>query len=84
MAGFVASQLCPQLIFVPCDFKLYIEASRSIMDILRQYGETSPASLDEACKFKRRTHFRWLIRIENRHLSDGLLQARESHTGRSR
>lgn len=53
MAGFVAKKLCPELIFVPLDFKLYVEASRTIMDVLRQYGETSPASLDEACELHR-------------------------------
>ncbi|KAM0791793.1 hypothetical protein ACM66B_004056 [Microbotryomycetes sp. NB124-2] len=48
MAGFVAKQLCPHLIFVKPDFSLYTSASKAIMNILRQYGELSPASLDEA------------------------------------
>ncbi|KAK4050692.1 hypothetical protein OIV83_003418 [Microbotryomycetes sp. JL201] len=48
MAGFVAKKLCPHLIFVKPDFSLYTSASKSIMNILRQYGELSPASLDEA------------------------------------
>ncbi|KAK4055057.1 hypothetical protein OIO90_003398 [Microbotryomycetes sp. JL221] len=48
MAGFVAKRLCPHIIFVKPDFSLYTSASKSIMNILKQYGELSPASLDEA------------------------------------
>lgn len=48
MAGFVAKKLCPHLKFVKLDFALYTSCSKSIMKILGQYGEISPASLDEA------------------------------------
>jgi nucleotidyltransferase/DNA polymerase involved in DNA repair len=65
MAGFVAKKLCPELIFVPLDFKLYVEASKTIMDVLRQYGETSPASLDEACKRNRAPFLKGSARVDS-------------------
>lgn len=50
-AGFVAKKLCPHLLFVPLNFPLYTAASKEIFTILRQYGDMSPASLDEACVY---------------------------------
>ena len=50
MAGFVARKLCPELLFVKPDFPLYVDASKEIFAILAQYGDMSPASLDEACQ----------------------------------
>lgn len=48
MAGYIATKLCPHLIFVEPDFTKYQAASKSIMDILRHYDPNlSPASLDE-------------------------------------
>ncbi|KAI9606995.1 hypothetical protein KEM48_001665 [Puccinia striiformis f. sp. tritici PST-130] len=48
MAGYIASKLCPHLIFVEPDFKKYQAASDSIMNILRQYDPNlAPNSLDE-------------------------------------
>ncbi|KAK4689989.1 DNA polymerase kappa, partial [Tremellales sp. Uapishka_1] len=48
MAGFVAKKLCPQLIQVPCNFELYIAASKSVREVLLQYDENlMMASLDE-------------------------------------
>jgi len=44
-----ARRLCPQAIFVPCDFKAYREASRSVFDILDHYSPIiEPIALDEA------------------------------------
>ena len=44
-----ARRLCPQAIFVPCDFKAYREASRSVFDILDRYSPIiEPIALDEA------------------------------------
>ncbi|KAK4704754.1 DNA polymerase kappa, partial [Phenoliferia sp. Uapishka_3] len=48
MAGFVAKKLCPELNFVKLDFSLYTRVSKEIMEILRDFGDISPASLDEA------------------------------------
>ena len=50
MAGFVAKKLCPHLKFVKLDFALYSSCSKAIMKVLGEYGEISPASLDEACE----------------------------------
>ncbi|KAA1088298.1 hypothetical protein PGTUg99_008362 [Puccinia graminis f. sp. tritici] len=48
MAGYIATKLCPHLIFVEPDFKKYNAASDSIMKILRQYDPNlAPNSLDE-------------------------------------
>ncbi|KAL8276381.1 hypothetical protein RQP46_011226 [Phenoliferia psychrophenolica] len=47
-AGFVARKLCPDIKFLKCDFSLYTGISKKIMNILREYGPMSPASLDEA------------------------------------
>ncbi|WAQ81682.1 hypothetical protein PtA15_1A1024 [Puccinia triticina] len=48
MAGYIATKLCPHLIFVEPDFKKYNAASESIMNILRQYDPNlAPNSLDE-------------------------------------
>src|SRR3982074_643620 len=44
-----ARRLCPTAIFVPCDFKAYRKASRSVFDILGHYAPSmEPMSLDEA------------------------------------
>ncbi len=44
-----ARRLCPTAIFVPCDFKAYRDASRSVFDILDHYAPIiEPMSLDEA------------------------------------
>ena len=44
-----ARRLCPQAIFVRPNFEKYSEASRIVMDILRQHTEAvEPMSLDEA------------------------------------
>ncbi|MDQ6709701.1 MAG: DNA polymerase IV [Candidatus Dormibacteraeota bacterium] len=44
-----ARRLCPTAIFVPCDFKAYRDASRSVFDILDHYAPViEPMSLDEA------------------------------------
>jgi DNA polymerase IV len=44
-----ARRLCPQAIFVPCDFKAYREASKSVFDILDHYSPViEPIALDEA------------------------------------
>ncbi|PLW09561.1 hypothetical protein PCANC_21261 [Puccinia coronata f. sp. avenae] len=48
MAGYIATKLCPHLIFVEPDFSKYQAASESIMNILRQYDPNlAPHSLDE-------------------------------------
>ncbi|HEX3629104.1 MAG TPA: DNA polymerase IV [Candidatus Dormibacteraeota bacterium] len=44
-----AKRLCPQAVFVPCDFKAYREASKSVFDILDRYSPViEPLALDEA------------------------------------
>lgn len=48
MPGYIGMKLCPHLKIISPDFAWYLECSRKIMDTLRSFGETSPASLDEA------------------------------------
>ncbi|GAA5962404.1 hypothetical protein JCM21900_003774 [Sporobolomyces salmonicolor] len=48
MPLFVAKKLCPHLISLKLEPKLYVAASREIMAVLENYGPISPASLDEA------------------------------------
>ncbi|GAA5916527.1 hypothetical protein JCM5296_001166 [Sporobolomyces johnsonii] len=48
MPLFVAKKLCPHLISLKLEPKLYVAASREIMAVLEKYGPISPASLDEA------------------------------------
>ena len=49
MPGFIARQKCPELIFVRGRFEVYIETSKKIMDIFRDYTDlVEPMSLDEA------------------------------------
>lgn len=49
MPGFIALRLCPQLIFVPCDFAKYRAASDEIRHIFRRYDpDFETGSLDEA------------------------------------
>ena len=44
-----AKRLCPKAIFVPCDFKAYREASKSVFKILDRYSPViEPIALDEA------------------------------------
>ena len=44
-----ARRLCPDAIFVPCDFKAYREASKAVFDILDRYSPfIEPIALDEA------------------------------------
>ena len=44
-----ARRLCPNGIFVPCDFKAYHEASKAVFDILDRYSPViEPIALDEA------------------------------------
>src|SRR5207253_2924036 len=44
-----ARRLCPNAIFVPCDFKAYREASKSVFGILDRYSPfIEPIALDEA------------------------------------
>ena len=44
-----ARRLCPKAIFVPCDFKAYREASKSVFKILDRYSPViEPIALDEA------------------------------------
>ena len=47
--GFIAKELCPQLIFVSPDFSKYTAASEEVRQILQQYDPSfSSMSLDEA------------------------------------
>ena len=49
MPGFIAVRLCPQLVFVPCDFKRYGEVARVFRAIFAEYDpEYESASMDEA------------------------------------
>lgn len=44
-----ARRLCPDAVFVPCDFKAYREASKAVFDILDRYSPfIEPIALDEA------------------------------------
>src|SRR5579864_1046195 len=44
-----ARRLCPNAIFVPCDFRAYRDASRAVFQILDQYSPViEPIALDEA------------------------------------
>ncbi|EIW70473.1 hypothetical protein TREMEDRAFT_68079 [Tremella mesenterica DSM 1558] len=48
MAGFIAKKLCPEIILTPLNFDLYIEASKSVREVLLEYDENlMMASLDE-------------------------------------
>jgi len=49
MPGFVAKQLCPQLKFVPSNFKLYSRCGAQVRAIFAQFDpDFSSHSLDEA------------------------------------
>jgi DNA polymerase IV len=49
MPGFMARERCPHIIFLPCRFDLYREASRQIRTIFHDYTSlVEPLSLDEA------------------------------------
>ena len=49
MAGFKARELCPELIFVPHNFKRYKQVSMQIREIFYEYTDlVEPLSLDEA------------------------------------
>jgi DNA polymerase-4 len=44
-----ARRLCPQAIFIPCDFQAYREASKSVFAVLDRYSPViEPIALDEA------------------------------------
>ena len=48
MPGFIAKKLCPQLIFVPCNFTKYTEVSHIIRQIISEYDPNYRSwSLDE-------------------------------------
>ncbi|KAI3650229.1 hypothetical protein MP228_004967 [Amoeboaphelidium protococcarum] len=48
MPGFIAKQLCPQLIIVPTRFSAYKEASLAVQEVLKQYDPNlEMLSLDE-------------------------------------
>lgn len=50
MPGFIAKQLCPNLVIVPCNFEKYTKASRKAKSILSEYDVTMRShGLDEAC-----------------------------------
>lgn len=45
----LAYKKCPDCIFLPVDFELYVPLSQKIMEILRKYSDrVEPASIDEA------------------------------------
>uniref|UniRef100_A0A7E4W1H0 DNA polymerase kappa n=1 Tax=Panagrellus redivivus TaxID=6233 RepID=A0A7E4W1H0_PANRE len=49
MPGFQAKKLCPQLVILPCDFKLYHKASWSFHQVLSKFDpDVRMAGLDEA------------------------------------
>jgi DNA polymerase kappa len=49
MPGFIAKELCPNLIIIPCHFEKYREVSNKVMKIISQYDSNYLAmSLDEA------------------------------------
>ena len=49
MPGFIARELCPELIIVPCNFRKYRVDSEKIMGIISKYDSNySAMSLDEA------------------------------------
>ncbi len=49
MASVTAKRKCPQLIFVPAHFDVYIEVSKQIHEIFHEYTDiVEPLSLDEA------------------------------------
>ena len=37
MPGFIAVQLCPQLVFVPCNYRKYTAVSQQFRDIVAEY-----------------------------------------------
>src|SRR5438034_8940014 len=44
-----ARRLCPNAVFIPCDFPAYREASKSVFKILDRYSPViEPIALDEA------------------------------------
>jgi DNA polymerase kappa len=48
MPGFIAKKLCPTLVFLPCNFDKYIEASNIIRNIIEKYDPNMQShSLDE-------------------------------------
>lgn len=49
MSGYLAKQLCPQIIFVRSRFDVYAEVSRQVQAIFEEYTDlVEPLSLDEA------------------------------------
>ena len=49
MPGFIAKQLCPDLILVPCNFEKYRHFSQQVQQILMKYDPNfDMMSLDEA------------------------------------
>jgi len=49
MPGYMAKQLCPELIFVPPRFEAYREVSHQIREVFREFTDIiEPLSLDEA------------------------------------
>jgi DNA polymerase kappa len=49
MPGFIAKQLCPELIIVPCNFNKYHQVSGHVMELISNYDVNYKAmSLDEA------------------------------------
>ncbi|KAL7275792.1 hypothetical protein RUND412_001245 [Rhizina undulata] len=49
MAGYIAKQLCPQLVFLPLNFDKYSAKAREIRAVLEKYDERyEAASIDEA------------------------------------
>lgn len=49
MPGYIAKQLCPELIILPSNFTLYTEAARQIREVFAQYDpDFTSMSLDEA------------------------------------
>ncbi|KAI0244606.1 hypothetical protein L0F63_006104, partial [Massospora cicadina] len=49
MPGFIAKELCPELIIVPCNFPRYIEMSQQIQEVFSLYDpDFRQMSLDEA------------------------------------
>jgi DNA polymerase kappa len=49
MPGFIAKRLCPDLVFVPCDFAKYEAASKQAQEVVRRYehGYKHDSGLDE-------------------------------------
>lgn len=47
MPGFIAKELCPELIILPLNFKSYKKKSEKMMEVVKDYGKLESHGMDE-------------------------------------